>query len=578
MQLFSLLLGLSLGAVVVRAADSPWCYIGCSNTPAHWKDLPGSFCGENKQSPININTSNVKIDHNLPNFSFLNFSSQHVIKSFINNGHTAKFILEENEVELSGGGLNGTYSSLQFHFHWGDTVLHPGSEHKMDGKRYPMEMHIVSIKKGLTTAEALNSKTGIAALGFLINGTEDGDPSSPWSKLTSYLTNTEDVEVTINHNISIDDLIGNVDRTKFYRYMGSLTTPNCSEAVVWTVFQEPIIIHESLIKMFPNKTGHTNIFRPVQKLNERQVYASPATTTIHEWCYDDSCEFSPSKWHLLPHSFCNDKRQSPINIETESVVTDEHLSAFTFNRFNDKKAFGNVTNTGHTVKCKLKEGVWLSDGGLGHRYNTIQLHFHWGSSSQVSNGSEHLVDSQRYPMEMHILSLRADLQLKDALNEDNGLAVLAFFIEANNEAKSSEDSEQQDTNQSDMEAWKKLTNYFSAIQNISSEVEITDDISIDDLIGNVNRNDYYRYNGSLTTPTCNEVVVWTVFKEPIKVDKNLMMMFPNKAGYEDVFRPKQSLHSRIVYSSKKSGCSGPHSVSLFLLLTLTSSSLLRLGE
>lgn len=51
-----------------------------------------------------------------------------------------KFKLAENEVEVSGGGLNGTYSSIQFHFHWGDTEHHPGSEHEIDGQRYPMEV------------------------------------------------------------------------------------------------------------------------------------------------------------------------------------------------------------------------------------------------------------------------------------------------------------------------------------------------------------------------------------------------------------------------------------------------------
>lgn len=114
---------------------------------------------------------------------------------------TVKFKLLENEVEVSGGGLNGTYSAIQFHFHWGDTAHHSGSEHKIDGFRYPMEvdyctnaakhpqlllmayftsrclispcnisqMHIVSLKKGLTVQEATEDSAGIAVLGFFLN-------------------------------------------------------------------------------------------------------------------------------------------------------------------------------------------------------------------------------------------------------------------------------------------------------------------------------------------------------------------------------------------------------------------------
>lgn len=109
-----------------------------------------------------------------------------------------KCILEENEVEVSGGGLNGTYSTIQFHFHWGDTQHHPGSEHMVNGHRYPMEveyclpftidntpllfinrvpyltsnlfqMHIVSLKKGHTVPQAIEDSEGIAVLGFFIN-------------------------------------------------------------------------------------------------------------------------------------------------------------------------------------------------------------------------------------------------------------------------------------------------------------------------------------------------------------------------------------------------------------------------
>lgn len=49
-------------------------------------------------------------------------------------------MLAPDEVEVSGGGLNGTYSTIQFHFHWGNVEHLEGSEHEVDGKRYPMEV------------------------------------------------------------------------------------------------------------------------------------------------------------------------------------------------------------------------------------------------------------------------------------------------------------------------------------------------------------------------------------------------------------------------------------------------------
>ncbi|XP_008281500.1 carbonic anhydrase-like [Stegastes partitus] len=575
MHFSTFVLCLGLGALVKCAAGSEWCYTGCEYTPSKWKDISGSFCGEKRQSPVNIVPSHVVTDPNLGNFTFVNFSSQHAIKSIENNGHTVKCKLKDNEVEVSGGGLNGTYSALQFHFHWGDTKHHPGSEHTIDGHRYPMEMHIVSLRKGLTVQEAIEKSDGIAVLGFFINATEDGNMSGPWSMLTSYLKNVTDEgdEVNINHNISIYDLIGNVDMTKFYRYMGSLTTPSCNEAVAWTVFQEPINIHKDLVQLFPQDAGLTNVFRPTQPLNGRQVFASPATPLPPSppWCYDDHCDYTPSKWHLLPQSYCGGERQSPINIETKNAKTDIHLDEFTFTKFDDKHAIKYITNTGHAVKCVLKDNlVELSGGGLGHVYSTLQFHFHWGTTSHDSKGSEHTVDSKRYPMEMHIVSKRKDLTLEAAIKTPNGLAVLGFFIESKVTTKSSSSSSGHETTNpssssaSSMEYWKKLTDHLHAIQNISSNVSVTAELSIDDLLGSVSRKSYFRYNGSLTTPSCNEAVVWTVFKESIEVDESLMKMFPTYAGYNDVFRPSQRLHSRTIFTTSASTSPGPILMSLLL--------------
>lgn len=47
---------------------------------------------------------------------------------------------------ISGGGLKGTYEFAQLHFHWGDSE-NKGSEHKIEGKAFPMEVHLVHFNK-----------------------------------------------------------------------------------------------------------------------------------------------------------------------------------------------------------------------------------------------------------------------------------------------------------------------------------------------------------------------------------------------------------------------------------------------
>ncbi|XP_055085629.1 carbonic anhydrase 4-like isoform X2 [Periophthalmus magnuspinnatus] len=536
-----------------------WCYTGCEYTPSHWANIEGSFCGGKRQSPVNIVTSNVKKDEHLGNFTFVNFTSREVFESMVNTGDTVKINLKKNMVEFHGGGLNGTYTAIQFHFHWGDTEYHPGSEHLINGKRSQMEMHVVSLKKGYTTEEALADSQGIAVLGFLIEANKNMSKSEPWMNLTSLLTNSKDL-VNLTEAISINDLIGTVNLTKFYRYMGSLTTPMCNEAVLWTVFEEAIQVHPELLQLFPTKTDITNVYRPTQDLNGRWVYASPAVQLppAYEWCYDKlECEYDPEHWYTLPGSSCSGTRQSPLDISSKDAVVNTLLDEFHFQNFDHKNAINYAINTGHTVKYMLKEDmveVW--GGGLGHVYSVLQFHFHWASDAADSLGSEHLYNSKRFPMEMHIVTKRKDLTLDEAVMTGNGLAVLGFFME------------EETSQSSNTEAWKLLTGYLSDIQKTGTMAKFSAEVSIDDLLGDVDRGMYYRYNGSLTTPSCNEAVVWTVFKYPIKVEKSLMQMFPTKMEYHNVYRPVQDFHSRTIYTSAAAASNLP----TFLVLLLLSSS------
>lgn len=66
-----------------------------------------------------------------------------------------------------------------------------------------------------------------------------------------------------------------------------------------------------------------------------------------------------------------------------------------------------------------------------------------------------------------------------------------------------------------------VTSEFAFLPS-GTNVSIAAGISLNDLLVGVNRSRYYRYLGSLTTPTCNEAVVWTVFKDPVKVSRDLV--------------------------------------------------------
>ncbi|KAH0626352.1 hypothetical protein JD844_001290 [Phrynosoma platyrhinos] len=138
---------------------------------------------------------------------------------------------------LAGHGLPASYTAKSFHLHWGNGVSKPGSEHNVDGKRYSME-----------GSEKAKGKTAQA-----------------WELFTKNLHKVsekgEDTDLT--STVSLLDLVGSTDLGHYYRYSGSLTTPEC------TAF--PSELHSTDSSSGP---WIENNFRPLQKIGERKVEAS----------------------------------------------------------------------------------------------------------------------------------------------------------------------------------------------------------------------------------------------------------------------------------------------------------------
>uniref|UniRef100_A0A3Q4H778 Carbonic anhydrase n=1 Tax=Neolamprologus brichardi TaxID=32507 RepID=A0A3Q4H778_NEOBR len=259
--------------VLVPAAHSQskaWCYHLPSCNDTTWPTISPEYCNGTRQSPINIVSASATRNDRLTEFTFVKYDDTSAMTSITNTGDTVQVTLKSG-VKISGGDLSEQYDSLQFHLHWGNGSSVPGSEHTVDGKRYPMELHIVNSKSSYNgnTNLAVSDSTGLSALGFFIE--------------------VREAKVSIAAGFSLNDLLVGVDRTKYYRYLGSLTTPACNEAVVWTVFKEPIKVSEDLIDLF-STTLHfndssspimTNVYRslqPAQKVWTQSIKASASTT------------------------------------------------------------------------------------------------------------------------------------------------------------------------------------------------------------------------------------------------------------------------------------------------------------
>ncbi|XP_053326670.1 carbonic anhydrase 15-like [Spea bombifrons] len=292
-QLFVTVLTFPL--VVQASGGGHWCY--SSQNPScgadHWKDISHT-CGGEKQSPINIDRSKVKRDTQLGEIIFHGYNQAPSHRwRLMNDGHSVLLSLEGEvilgNINISGAGLPNTYRALQFHFHWGNPTK-DGSEHTMDGKQFPMELHIVHMNaKYNSIVDAKKDPQGLAVLGFFFTVGEVDNPN--YNTLVAAMKNVslEGDYIDLTSTFPLESLLPPHDKlTRYYRYQGSLTTPDCSEVVIWTVFEQPVTISRSQLRILTD-TAHfsakgesllkmTDNFRPPQPLNGRKVWASVDAT------------------------------------------------------------------------------------------------------------------------------------------------------------------------------------------------------------------------------------------------------------------------------------------------------------
>ena len=175
------------------------------------------------------------------------------------------------------------------------------------------------------------------------------------------------------------------------------------------------------------------------------------------------------------------------------------------------------------------------------KYYFLNAHLHWGASND--QGSEHTFDEERSPMEMHLVHWNSGLGENpgEAIETGNynALAVLSIHFKIGDQNKN-------------------LNSFFINVDRVikqGAKAVLSEGVKLGQFLPQ-ELDHFYRYNGSLTTPGCEEIVVWTIFKEKIEISQHQMDVLRqithkhydlNKT--EDLsnnFRPAQDLNGRIV--------------------------------
>ncbi|XP_078478412.1 carbonic anhydrase 2-like [Lampetra planeri] len=267
------------------------------------------------------------------------------------------------------------------------------------------------------------------------------------------------------------------------------------------------------------------------------------TAEAAHWCYTNS-SCGPATWSTNFPSSCNSTlRQSPVNINSSGSIPLWPVDPLSLHGWEGTAGQNwTVVNNGHSVSVSLPAGLSVSGGALNGTYITDSFHFHWGSPGNQAAGSEHAIDGVWYPLEMHIINYRQSYgNVSAAKGYPDGLAVFGVFFQVGANFSS-------------------LDSFLTALPNISLP-GMNSSVTAPNLLSFVpgalasNAGSFYRYNGSLTTPTCDESVIWSVFQKRLslgqaQLDLFSTLLFYDAKGTEPLvnnFRPVQSLGTRAVY-------------------------------
>lgn len=220
-----------------------WSYEG-EFGPANWSNINSSWskCSTgNRQSPIDLRDG-MKVDLEQIAFDYHPSSFNE-----IDNGHTI-------QVNVAGGNFitvgNTTYELQQFHFH-------RPSEERINGKGTEMVVHLVH--------KSYDGKLAVLAV-LLERGKPNPMIQTVWNNIPLEKQQTVTPAIVLNVNEILPE------RREYFTYMGSLTTPPCTEDVLWLVMKQPMTASPQQMALF-SRLYPLNA-RPIQQSHGRMIKES----------------------------------------------------------------------------------------------------------------------------------------------------------------------------------------------------------------------------------------------------------------------------------------------------------------